>query len=147
MTSLTYFQLAFEVVVHAAIFVFSHIAPPHCVTRQKTAAWDFWGVKPPMPEYQVHQSLWTKFPVTPTVFSKDSFFIFSVYFEIGFVMLVTALYSFINNRDEKLPVKLKLMISVRIAFMQTFLSSEQLADIPQKAVDIHWLMFLHHFGH
>jgi len=52
-------------------------------------------------------------------------------------MLVTALFSFINNGDEKLPVKLKLVISVRIAFMQTFLSSEQLADIPQKAVDIH----------
>ena len=41
-------------------------------------------------------------------------------------MPVTALNSFRNNRDEKLPVKLKLVIRARIAFMQTFLSSEQL---------------------
>ena len=142
MTSLTYFPLVFEVVFHAAIFVLSHIAPPHCVTRQKMTAWDLGGggggLKPPMPEYQVHQLLWTKFSVTPTVFSKDVFFIFSVYFDIRFVMPVTALNSFRNNWDEKLPVKLKLVIRARIAFMQTFLSSEQLT--------VCWLFWIHFFG-
>ena len=147
MTSLTYFPLAFEVVFHAAIFCFvTHCSSPlRDKTKNDCLRFFFFFLgggggggwnppppppppapKPPMPEYQVHQLLWTKFSVTPTVFSKDVFFIFSVYFDIRFVMPVTALNSFRNNWDEKLPIKLKLVIRARIAFMQTFLSSEQL---------------------